>query len=54
MKKNSQKPAMNVVLLQHQSHLLAGSIQSFSTNLNDDEDLTDDIGYGGGGSFGAR
>ena len=39
---------MNVVLLQHQSHLLSGSIQTLGSNLNDDEDTTDDIGFGGG------
>ena len=42
---------MNVVLLQHHSHLLAGSIQSFSTNLDDTDD---EMEFGGGGAFGAR
>ncbi|MBQ8064565.1 MAG: hypothetical protein IJ200_02790 [Prevotella sp.] len=48
MKKNNyQKPTMNVVLLQHQSHLLAGSVQTLSTNL-DDEDGVSDFIFGGG------
>ena len=44
-----QKPAMRVVMLQHQQHLLGGSnLRSLGSNLNENEDLTDDITYGGG------
>ena len=41
MKKNYQKPTMNVVKIQHQSHILAGSLTSTGGNTN--------ITYGGGG-----
>ena len=47
-KKDYQKPAMRVVLLQHQQHLLAGSDV---TNVNSGDT---GIGYGGGGSGPAR
>ena len=49
-KKEYQKPTMNVVLLQHQAHLLAGSVQTLSTNLDDDEDGVSDFIFGGGGT----
>ena len=50
MKKNNyQKPEMNVVLLQHQAHLLSGSIQTLNTNL-DTEDELEFTGDGWGGS----
>ena len=32
MKKNYQKPTMNVVKIQHQSHILAGSVNGTSGN----------------------
>ncbi len=42
MKKQAyQKPAMRVVKIQHQQHLLAGSIENVNSNAG--------IGYGGGG-----
>ena len=47
IKKEYQKPTMNVVLLQHQAHLLAGSVTSVNSGGTD-------IGYGGGGSGPAR
>ena len=54
-KKDYMKPAMKVVQLQHQQHLLGGSnFRSLGSNLNDNEDDTDDIGYGGGGAWDAR
>ena len=40
MNKNDyQKPTMNVVKIQNQTYLLAGSITSLSTNLSDGDDL---------------
>ena len=33
MKKNYQKPAMRVVQLQHQPHLLSGSVQATESNV---------------------
>jgi len=52
-KKDYQKPAMRVVLLQHQQHLLAGSIFTTTrTNLADEGD--EDLIYGGGGDGPAR
>ena len=40
MKKNIyQKPAMRVVKIQHQQHLLAGSVRTLSTNLDDDDEI---------------
>ncbi|MBQ8486155.1 MAG: hypothetical protein IJ533_00700 [Prevotella sp.] len=45
-KKEYQKPEMNVVLLQHQSHLLAGSVDSINSNA--------ELRNGGGGSGPAR
>lgn len=47
MKKNYQKPTMNVVKIQHQQHLLAGSIDSVDGGDTD-------INYGGGSSGPAR
>ena len=52
-KKDYQKPAMRVVLLQHQQHLLAGSgtFTTTSTNLDDGDDFIfggSDTGYTGG------
>ena len=45
------KPTVNVVWIQHQSHILSGSgLKSTSTNLTGD----DAINYGGGGSGSAR
>ena len=55
IKRMYQKPAMRVVMLQHQQHLLGGSnLRSLGSNLNENEDLTDDITYGGGGVWDAR
>ena len=54
-KKEYMKPAMRVVMLQHQQQLLGGSnLRSLGSNLNEDDDLTDDITYGGGGVWDAR
>jgi len=48
MKKQTyQKPAMQVVLLQHQQTLLAGSVDSVNSGDTG-------IGFGGGGSGPAR
>ena len=52
-KKDYQKPAMRVVLLQHQQHLLAGSygVNSVDSNLEDEDDFIfggSDTGYTGG------
>ena len=52
-KKDYQKPAMRVVLLQHQQHLLAGSygVNSVVSNLDDPDDIIfagSDTGYTGG------
>ena len=43
MKKNYQKPTMQVVLLQHQTHLLAGSNGAKSLNSTDGFTLYDDL-----------
>jgi hypothetical protein len=47
IKKDYQKPTMNVVLLQHRTMLLSGSI----TDVNSGDT---GIGYGGGGNGPAR
>ena len=52
-KKDYQKPAMRVVLLQHQQHLLDGSygVNSVDSNLDDEDDIIfggSDTGYTGG------
>ena len=39
-------PGMAVVKLQHQSHILSGSIRGMSSNLSEEDALN----YGGGGS----
>ena len=39
MKKTYLKPTMQVVHLQHQHQLLAGSLTSTSTNLDQEEEL---------------
>ena len=44
-KKEYQKPAMRVVLLQQHAHLLAGSNKFTTTSTNLDED--DDFNFGG-------
>ena len=49
-KKIYMKPTMNVVKIQHQAHLLAGSITGTNTNLDDGDGFT----IGGGGSGPAR
>jgi len=36
MKKQYLKPTMNVVKLQHQCQMLAGSVQNLNTNLGSD------------------
>ena len=39
MKKTYLKPTMQVVHLQHQHQLLAGSLTSTSTNLDEEDDF---------------
>lgn len=46
MKTVYQKPTMNVVQIQHQSHILAGSAGSVKSLNSGDTGIT----YGGGGS----
>ena len=54
-KKEYQKPAMRVVKLQQQAHLLAGSIfTTTSTNFADEDEDEDELIYGGGGDGPAR
>lgn len=43
MKKNYQKPTMQVVLLQHQTHLLAGTNGANSLNSTDGFTLYDEL-----------
>jgi len=47
MKKNYQKPAMRVVKIQHQQHLLQASVNNVNSSGIG-------IGFGGGGSGPAR
>ena len=49
MKKEYTQPTMNVVMILQQTQLLSGSVTGLGSNLNNDEDETNDIGYGGGG-----
>ena len=44
IKKEYMKPAMKVVLLQHRTMLLAGSLSSVSTTGLDDDFVYDKIG----------
>ena len=39
IKKEYQKPTMKVVLLQHRTMILAGSLTGASTNMTDDDDI---------------
>lgn len=53
IKKGYMKPTMQVVKVQHQSHILAGSLQSVkSSGLGGENDLELDL-EGGGGSQGS-
>ena len=45
------KPEQRVVLLQHRTMLLSGSVRNVSTNMTDDDD---DFLWGGGGTQDAR
>ena len=55
MKKNIyQKPAMRVVQLQHQSHLLAGSVAGVQSTGGTDWDDDDAFGFGGGSNGSGR
>ena len=47
-KKQYMKPEQRVVLLQHRTMLLSGSVRGLSTNIDDDEDNVDDFIWGGG------
>ena len=38
-RKDYMKPTMRVVMLQHRHQILAGSIQSTSTNLSSEDDI---------------
>ena len=46
-KKEYMKPAMRVVKIQHTGMLMTSNVRSLGSNLNDDEDLTDDFIFGG-------
>lgn len=50
-KKAYMKPEQRVVLLQHRTMLLSGSVRSVSTNMTDEDD---DFLWGGGGNQNAR
>ena len=50
-KKHYQKPEQRVVLLQHRTMLLSGSVRGVSTNMTDEDD---DFLWGGGGTQDAR
>lgn len=50
IKKDYKKPTMKTVTLQHQSHLLAGSITGVKTTGLDDDDFDYDAGGGDQGS----
>jgi len=53
IKKEYMKPTMRVVKVQHQSHILAGSLRSVkSTGLDDEDDLQYDDVEGNGGDQG--
>ena len=54
MKREYMKPTMKVVELQHQHQLLAGSLTSTSTNLDEGETLTIDDDTPAGGGFWGR
>ena len=53
-KKEYMKPEQRVVLLQHRTMLLSGSVRSLSTNIDDDDNDIDDFNWGGGGNGPAR
>ena len=53
IKKEYMKPTMQVVKVQHQSHILAGSLQSVkSSGLDSENDLLYDDSEGTGGNQG--
>ena len=53
IKKEYMKPTMRVVKVQHQSHILAGSLQSVkSSGLDSENDLLYDDSDGNGGDQG--
>ena len=53
IKKEYMKPTMRVVKVQHQSHILAGSLQSVkSSGLDKEDDLLYDDFDGSGGNQG--
>ena len=53
IKKEYMKPTMRVVKVQHQSHILAGSLRSVkSSGLDDEDDLQYDDFEGSGGDQG--
>lgn len=49
-KKEYMKPEQRVVLLQHRTMLLSGSVRGVSTNMTDEDDFL----WGGGGTQDAR
>ena len=54
IKKEYMKPTMRVVKVQHQSHILAGSLRSVkSSGLDDEDDLQYDDLEGNGGDQGS-
>ena len=53
IKKEYMKPTMRVVKVQHQSHILAGSLRSVkSSGLDNEDDLEYDDFEGSGGNQG--
>ena len=54
MKREYMKPTIQVVHLQHQHQLLAGSLTSTSTNLGEGETLTIDDDTPAGDGFWGR
>jgi hypothetical protein len=48
MKKVYIKPEQQVILLRHRCHIMEGSpFQSLGSNLNENDDTTDDLLWGG-------
>lgn len=55
MKKEYIKPELQVILFRHRCHIMAGSpVQGLGSNLNDNNDSTDDLLWGGFDDHDAR
>ena len=55
MKKEYIKPIQQVILLRHRCHIMESSpFHSLGSNLNDNDDSTDDMLWGGFGDKDAR